>query len=193
MLILAINTTDAACDVALVRNTDILAEQCETMVRGQDARLPTLIGELLDSAGAALADLNRIAVVVGPGSFTGIRIGVAFARGLALALGIPAVGLTSLEAGLSPETTEPVKIALAAQKRPPDRTWWTQDLKDGIGTSPVLEEAEAALDPDTLSTADPRAVWAGQKAGALDPTKHRPSPVYARQPDAVPMKPAARP
>lgn len=187
MLILAINTSEAACDVALVRDGALVLERRETMTRGQDARLPGLVSEVLAEGDAALQDLTRIAIVTGPGSFTGIRIGVAFARGLALALNIPAIGLTSLEAGLPPEMIGPAKGALPAQKRAPDRTWWTQELQQGLGVTPVIEEREAALDPRDYEPATPRAAWAGLKAGTLDPHAHRPSPVYARAPDAVPM------
>ena len=68
------------------------------MTQGHDARLAPLVDELMRSAGLAFSSLQRIAVIVGPGSFTGVRISVAFARGLSLALEIPAVGVTSLEA-----------------------------------------------------------------------------------------------
>lgn len=187
MLILAINTAEAACDIAIVQDGHVLFERREDMLRGQDARLPGLVEDALASAGATLAELDRIAVVTGPGSFTGIRIGVAFARGLALTLKIPAVGLTSLEAGLPPEMIGPAKAALPAQKRPPDKTWWTQEIQEGIGVMPVLEETEGALSLPDLEPATPKAVWAGLKAMTLDPQKHSTAPVYARAPDAVPM------
>lgn len=190
VLILAINTAEAACDIALVRDGAVIAEQCERMARGQDGRLPGLVEEVFREANVSLADLSRIAIVTGPGSFTGIRIGVAFARGLALALNIPAIGLTSLEAGLPPEMIGPAKAALPAQKRPPDRTWWTQELQEGLGVTPVIEQADSAVDPRDIEIATPRAAWAGLKAGTLTPGAHLPSPVYARAPDAVPMKPA---
>lgn len=189
MLILAINTSEAACDVALVRDGSVLVEKRETMTRGQDGRLPGLVEEALGEAGVTLADLTRIAIVTGPGSFTGIRIGVAFARGLALALNIPAIGLTSLEAGLPPEMIAPAKGALPAQKRPPDRTWWTQEIQHGLGVTPVIEESEASLDPRDYEPATPRAAWAGLKAGTLDPHAHLPSPVYARAPEIHKPKP----
>lgn len=188
MLILAINTAEAACDIAIVQDGVVLIERREAMARGQDARLPLLVDEVLCEAGFSLQDLARIAVVTGPGSFTGIRIGVAFARGLALALKIPAIGLTSLEAGVPPAMIGPAKVALAAQKRPPDRTWWTQELQEGLGVTPVKEEPESALDPQDLETATPRAAWAGLKAENVSPASHAPSPVYARAPDAAPMK-----
>jgi tRNA threonylcarbamoyladenosine biosynthesis protein TsaB len=189
MLILAINTAEAACDVALVRGDTVLAEQREALVRGQDGRLPGLVDEVLLSAGANLGDLDRLAVVTGPGSFTGIRIGVSFVRGLALALGIPAIGVTSLEAGLPPEMIGPARAALPAQKRPPDRTWWTQELQEGLGVTPVVETPETALDPRDIETATPRAAWAGLKAVALTPAERPAAPVYARAPEIHKAKP----
>ena len=191
MLILAINTAEAACDVALIRDGVVAAEKRETMARGQDGRLPLLVDEVLAEAGTELAALDRIAIVTGPGSFTGIRIGVAFARGLALALDIPAIGLTSLEAGLAPEIIGPAKAALPAQKRPPDRTWWTQELQQGLGVMPVIEENEANLSLRDLEEATPRAAWAGLKATSLDPQTHSPIPVYARAPEIHKPKPKA--
>ena len=189
MLILAINTSEAACDVALVRDSNVLAERREDLLRGQDGRLPGLVDEILSGASTVLQDISRIAVVIGPGSFTGIRIGVSFARGLALALDIPAIGITSLEAGLPPEMIGPAKAALPAQKRPPDRTWWTQELQLVIGVMPVVEETEAGLNLKDLEEAKPRAAWAGIKAGTLDPKAHPPSPVYARAPEIHKPKP----
>jgi len=98
MLILGINTTGDACETALVRDGAIVAERSEPMMQGHDARLAPLVDELMRTTSVAFAALDRIAVVVGPGSFTGIRVGVAFARGLSLSLDVPSVGVTSLEA-----------------------------------------------------------------------------------------------
>ena len=183
MLILAINTAEAACDVALIQHGKILADKQESLLRGQDGRLPGLVEDVLNMAAVQLGDIDRLAVVVGPGSFTGIRIGVAFTRGLALALNVPAIGITSLEAGLPPAMIGPAKAALPAKRRPPDKTWWTQELQMGIGVTPVVEEAEARLPLDDLEPAKPRATWAGLKAADLDPKNHPPSPIYARAPE----------
>ena len=101
MVILALDTAGEDCAVALAKagnGMSLLARRSETIGRGHAERLMPMIGEALAEAGLTYADLGRIAVTTGPGSFTGTRIGVAAARGLALALGIPAVGVSVLDA-----------------------------------------------------------------------------------------------
>ena len=76
------------------------------MNRGHAERLFPMIDELMAEAGCSPGDLSRIAVCTGPGSFTGLRVGVAAARGLALGLGIPAIGVTRFEALIGPGERE---------------------------------------------------------------------------------------
>lgn len=108
MLLLAIDTAGPACAVALARagegGPEILARIEERIGRGHAERLMPMIEEALGAAQKSFDELGRIAVTVGPGSFTGVRVGVAAARGLALALGIPAVGVGSLNAIALPVT-----------------------------------------------------------------------------------------
>jgi tRNA threonylcarbamoyladenosine biosynthesis protein TsaB len=110
MLLLAVDTAGPACAVALLHevagNALIIASMTEVIGRGHAERLIPMIEVLMAESGKALADLGRIAVTTGPGSFTGIRVGVAAARGLALALDIPAVGVGSLEALVLPVAGE---------------------------------------------------------------------------------------
>lgn len=191
MLVLAINSCLPACDAAIGRfdesgQLEVLAQNTEQMRRGQDARLPGFVSELCDAAGIELPELGRIAVVTGPGSFTGIRIGVAFARGLSLGFSIPVVGLTSLEAGTDKNASG--LFGFAAQKRPPDRTWWVQCLQNGLGTDEVIEHSEADLPVGAFQDVEPSAVHALQKALLVSPESHPASPVYARLPDAAPPK-----
>ena len=72
------------------------------MVRGHAEALMPLIARVMDAAALGFAELDRIAVTTGPGSFTGLRVGIAAARGIALAAGKPAVGLTTLAAFAAP-------------------------------------------------------------------------------------------
>ncbi|NNF79619.1 MAG: tRNA (adenosine(37)-N6)-threonylcarbamoyltransferase complex dimerization subunit type 1 TsaB [Rhizobiales bacterium] len=100
MITLAFDTCLDACSVALIDAGpgEVLAARHELMSRGQAEALFPLIDETVKEAGLAPADIRQIAVTVGPGTFTGVRIGVAAARGLAVASDLPVVGLTSLHA-----------------------------------------------------------------------------------------------
>ncbi|MBJ7407798.1 MAG: tRNA (adenosine(37)-N6)-threonylcarbamoyltransferase complex dimerization subunit type 1 TsaB [Bradyrhizobium sp.] len=100
MLILAIDTALDAC-AAAVLDTDageFLAQESLLMKRGHAEALMPMIARVMQSADLAFTSLDRIAVTVGPGSFTGLRVGISAARGLALAAKRPAVGLTTLSA-----------------------------------------------------------------------------------------------
>ncbi|MCP3378852.1 tRNA (adenosine(37)-N6)-threonylcarbamoyltransferase complex dimerization subunit type 1 TsaB [Bradyrhizobium sp. CCGUVB4N] len=100
MLILAIDTALEAC-AAAVLDTDageLLAQEQQLMKRGHAEALMPMIARVMQSADLAFTALDRIAVTVGPGSFTGLRVGISAARGLALAAKRPAVGLTTLSA-----------------------------------------------------------------------------------------------
>lgn len=96
--ILAFDTSAAHCAAALLVDDKIVASRQELMTKGQAERLVPLMQELLDEAGCTWKELDAIGVGVGPGNFTGIRIGVSAARGLALGLGKPAIGVSTLEA-----------------------------------------------------------------------------------------------
>ena len=96
-LILAFDTSAAHCAAALLSG-DRLWLKTEAMEKGQAERLMPLISDLLAEAGVVLTEVTAIAVGTGPGNFTGVRIAVAAARGLALGLGVPTIGVTRLEA-----------------------------------------------------------------------------------------------
>ena len=97
-LVLAFDTSAAHCAAALVRGPAVLAARHEPMDRGQAERLLPMLEELMAEAGTGWTALDGIGVVTGPGNFTGVRLAVAAARGLALGLGIPAVGVSIFEA-----------------------------------------------------------------------------------------------
>lgn len=96
--ILAIDTTLGACSVALLKDGEVRAEQKEVRARGHVERLLPMADEVLKSAGCDPQELDYIAVTKGPGTFAGVRIGLSAAKGMALALDIPIVAITSLEA-----------------------------------------------------------------------------------------------
>ncbi|MGH7024255.1 MAG: tRNA (adenosine(37)-N6)-threonylcarbamoyltransferase complex dimerization subunit type 1 TsaB, partial [Caulobacteraceae bacterium] len=98
MSLLAIDTCLAACQAAVISDGVALASLSEPMARGHQERLGPMVREAMDQAGLRFSELDRIAVTVGPGSFTGLRVGLAFAKGLALALDIPCTGVGTLAA-----------------------------------------------------------------------------------------------
>ncbi|MEL6569826.1 MAG: tRNA (adenosine(37)-N6)-threonylcarbamoyltransferase complex dimerization subunit type 1 TsaB [Pseudomonadota bacterium] len=200
MTILAINTAQSACDVAVLRSGETVAHHCETLKTGQDARLPALVEATLATAGAQMTNLFQIAVCVGPGSFTGVRIGVAYARGLALALKKPCIGVTSLQACIDPaELQAPLRVALQAKKRPPDLSFWTQLMGPGLVSTapeewplgalaacshPLMSDAQDLV-PSPMGIAEPSAIRVAAWGAVLSPEGAPPSPAYVRPPDAA--------
>ena len=98
MNLLAFDTACDACSVAVWRDGVIVAQSAKAMVRGQSEELVTMIDRIMGQADQSFAALTAIAVTVGPGAFTGLRIGLATARALALAADRPAIGVTTVEA-----------------------------------------------------------------------------------------------
>src|SRR6201982_4197674 len=108
MLILAIDTALDAC-AAAVLDTDsgrLIAQASQAMKRGHAEALMPLIADVMKEAGVPFATLDRIAVTTGPGSFTGLRVGLSAARGIALAANKPVVGVTTLTAYAAPVVSE---------------------------------------------------------------------------------------
>ena len=99
MRLLAFDTCFSACSAAVIDTVGartLRAAACEVPAGGQAERLVPMIGEVMRAGGVAFSDLDAIAVTTGPGTFTGVRTGVAAARGLGLATGLPVRGLSSL-------------------------------------------------------------------------------------------------
>src|SRR2546421_6712889 len=108
MRILAIDTALAACSAAVL-DTEIgalIASETLAMSRGHAEALMPLIARVIDEADVEFKQLDRIAVTTGPGSFTGLRVGIAAARGIALAAGKPAIGLSTLAGFAAPLIAE---------------------------------------------------------------------------------------
>lgn len=121
MLVFAIDTALEACAAAVLdtRTDRVVAHETQAMTRGHAEALMPLIKRVRDSSGLDFSQIDRIAVTVGPGSFTGLRVGIAAARGIALAAGKPAVGLSTLAAFAAPlmdaDDTVPVVSAIDAR------------------------------------------------------------------------------
>jgi tRNA threonylcarbamoyladenosine biosynthesis protein TsaB len=98
MIVLGLDTCLSTCACAVVADGRVLARAVEPMARGHQERLAPLVEETMAAAGVGFDALDRIGVTVGPGSFTGLRVGLAFAKGLGSALGVPVVGVGALEA-----------------------------------------------------------------------------------------------
>lgn len=98
MKILALDCATAACSVAIWIDGAVRAVERADLGRGQAEALMPMVERVRAEAGLAFAQLDRLAVTIGPGHFTGLRSGLAAARGLALATGLPLVGITTLEA-----------------------------------------------------------------------------------------------
>jgi tRNA threonylcarbamoyl adenosine modification protein YeaZ len=156
----------------------------EEMGRGQSERLVPMLEDLLAEAGLAWRDLDVLGVGIGPGNFTGIRIAVATARGLALGLGIPAVGVNGFETAGAPAGTT---VLIGA----PREQFYAQ--KPGSAEPPrLLSSGEAARLPGPLLEAgtvplDRRVATIARLAAARrDAPGPRPAPLYLRPADAAP-------
>jgi len=102
-LLLGIDTATTGCSVALMRAETCLAENQTRMLRGHSEALPMMIDTVMKSAGVSFDQLDGIAVTRGPGAFTGLRVGLAAARALALSINKPCIGISTFES-LSAET-----------------------------------------------------------------------------------------
>ncbi len=93
MKVLSLDCASALCSVCVRQSGNVIAQEVEAMERGQDARLMPMVQAVMEQAGMTYADLDRVAVIRGPGSFTGLRIGLATARGIGFAAGKPVLSV----------------------------------------------------------------------------------------------------
>ncbi|ASY61509.1 TsaB protein, required for threonylcarbamoyladenosine (t(6)A) formation in tRNA [Sinorhizobium sojae CCBAU 05684] len=215
MLVLAIDTSGTGCAAAVYDSVAgvVLARAEEDIGRGHAERLMAFVDEALRASGRRLEDIDRIAVTIGPGSFTGIRVGVAAARGLALALSKPAVGVTTLQViAESARRSDPGRPVLAAVDAKRDEVY--------VQSFDALGQPEAPAEPLPVGLARERfsgfagvvcgtaahlvtaPVMAGEVShksdmidiavvarlgAAADPASAKPRPLYLRGPDAKPQ------
>ncbi|MGB3315084.1 MAG: tRNA (adenosine(37)-N6)-threonylcarbamoyltransferase complex dimerization subunit type 1 TsaB [Albidovulum sp.] len=190
-LILAFDTSAAHCAAALLCGDTVLSARVEEMRRGQAEQLMPMLEEMLRDTGRSWSDLDAIGVGTGPGNFTGIRISVAAARGLALSLGIPAIGVSGFEA-TAPDHTNPHWAVIPA----PRGMVYAQRLGEDPGDPALLPEVDLAglgtpvLRLDDLS-ADQHAVHVAKIAARrCRDAPDRPAPLYVRPADAAPPREA---
>jgi len=183
MIVLAIDTSLDACSVAILRDGVVLASCSEPMQRGQAERLAPMVQEIAQGAGIAFADLDRIAVTTGPGSFTGVRVGLSFARALALAVGKPCIGVSTLEALALAEGRPGLRAALIET---PGAAYFAL-YENGIARvapQPIERGAQDALTPPGAARIGPgvcvSAPALARYAAALDPARYPPNPSYLR-------------
>jgi tRNA threonylcarbamoyl adenosine modification protein YeaZ len=192
--LLMIDSAAAQCAVAVFSDGRPLVERAETMTRGHAERLLPMIAEALDEAGLRRADLDAVAVCTGPGGFTGARIGVAAARGLALGLRRPAVGVDWFEA-LAFGVRGPAAVLIPGL----NGLRWLRRFEDGapcapalcVGVGeplPALSPHEALIEPSSDNGLAPLARVAMARLGAASSSRaiERPAPLYVRPPDAAP-------
>lgn len=114
MLVLAFDTAQGALSAAVHDDGGELASVFELRTRGHAEALMPLIETVLAETALGFTDLDALAVTIGPGTFTGLRVGLAAARGLALALHLPLVGVTTLEAVAEPVDADAKETVVAA-------------------------------------------------------------------------------
>jgi len=211
--VLAIDTSEVNCSATLLMTDGRTFYRSEPLGRGHAERLLPMVEELLDEAGSVYADISRIAVVTGPGTFTGLRIGLSVARGLALSLAVPCVGLSGLAvlAGQAKVASGVVHCAITG--RGGQVFYQPFEKEDGVTQVQPLEhalnidadDARAAIESRSgyvLGSAVPMVM--GREVGpediidttvlaalslALEPGDYPPEPYYLREADAVVARP----
>jgi tRNA threonylcarbamoyladenosine biosynthesis protein TsaB len=219
MRLLAIDTALAACAAAVfdTDGTRILAIESLAMARGHAEALMPLLARVMDHADIGFSELDRIAVTVGPGSFTGLRVGIAAARGLALVSGKEAVGISTLSAFAAPHISNadgaPIVAAIDArhdsvylqvfaangQTLAGPHVATVSDAVRAVAGTPVrIVGSGAPLVAAAWPTDEPAPLlvdagdapgieWVARLGAAAPKTDAAPIPLYLRAPDARPQ------
>lgn len=214
MRVLVIDTALGACQAGLFDGETALAVLERPMEQGGMERIAGLTRDLMQAADFGFDVIDRIGVTTGPGSFTGLRVGLAFAQGLGAALARPVIGLSSLDALAASAASSGVVLAVIDARR---GQVYARLFRDGAAEGPpqALTLAEAAarardlgpglrlvgsgaplliegLDrPDALPLAAPTLTALAALTRTTDPRAAPPTPLYLRAPDAKP--PTRRP
>jgi tRNA threonylcarbamoyladenosine biosynthesis protein TsaB len=225
MRVLAIDTALSACAAAVLdtNHAAVTASRSIPMTRGHAEAVMPLIARVMDEAGIEFAQLDRIAVTTGPGSFTGLRVGISAARGIALAAGKPAVGLSTLAGFAAPHIAESDASSVVAAIDARHEHVYLQVFGPGGRTvvapriAPLREAVKAALasparivgsganmvaalwprtePPPVLveQLAAPDIGWIARLGAAAADGHGPPKPLYLRAPDAQPQDAARLP
>ncbi|MFN7127629.1 MAG: tRNA (adenosine(37)-N6)-threonylcarbamoyltransferase complex dimerization subunit type 1 TsaB [Brevundimonas sp.] len=213
MRLLVIDTALGACTAAVFEDDRPLAVRYEPMTKGHQERLGGLVRDVMAEAGVAFDDLDRIGVTVGPGSFTGLRVGLAFAQGLGAALDRPVVGVSTLDglAASLDRAETPVAALIDARRGQVYAKLFAQGGALGPDEALPLDEAARRIAAQgdavrlvgngaavlveafpglSFASMDARAAPAPEALARLvraaDPEIHPPRPLYLRAPDATP-------
>ncbi|MDJ1158744.1 tRNA (adenosine(37)-N6)-threonylcarbamoyltransferase complex dimerization subunit type 1 TsaB [Chelatococcus sp. SYSU_G07232] len=219
MRVLAIDTALGACAACVLEKgaAEPLAHESLTIDRGHAEALLPLVERVVAHSEGGFAALSRVAVTVGPGSFTGLRVGIAAARAIGLAAKIPVVGVTTLSALLAPLVAREENRFLAAaidarhghvffqvvaaggRTVIPPRHLSVRDAARAIGAGPVTLSGSGApaVAAEALSLGTdavvgevapaPSILWVARLGLAADPAAALPKPFYLRSPDARPQ------
>ena len=225
MRILAIDTALGACSACVLEagEAEPLAREQLAMDRGHAEALMPLVERVMDGLEGGFASLGRVAVTVGPGSYTGLRVGVSAARAIAFAAGIPAVGVTTVAACAAPLIgREPGRVIAAALDAKHGQVWFQalssegkplvplrqvsyRDAARAIGAGPVSLVGSAALavaneawaiglDAVVVDGATaPDIAWVARLGQIADPQSAPPRPLYLKAPETTPQDKARLP
>ena len=213
MRVLIVDTALGACSAAVVEDGRLLGLRTELMTKGHQERLAGMARDAVADAGGGFGALDRIGVTVGPGSFTGLRVGLAFAQGLGAALSRPVVGVSTLDAlAASVEAGGLVAAVIDARRG----QVYARLFRDGVALGaaealPLDVAVERILEADVAPTlvgsgavllsetfperlgeavleplAAPTSEALARLTAAADPANAPPRPLYLRAPDATP-------
>lgn len=225
MRILAIDTALGACSACVLEAgaTQPVAIEQVAMERGHAEALMPMIERVMGEVEGGFSSLDRVAVTIGPGSYTGLRVGISAARAIAFAAGIPAVGVSTLAATAAPLIgREGGRVIAAALDARHGQVWFQalnaqgkqlvsirqvnhRDAARAIGAGPVSLVGSAALAVaneawaiglDAVVVDDARApdvIWVARLGLIADPQSAPPRPLYLKEPETTPQDRARLP
>jgi tRNA threonylcarbamoyladenosine biosynthesis protein TsaB len=225
MRVLAIDTALAACSAAVLDTEygGIVASESLPMIRGHAEALMPLLRRVMDDAGLAFPDIDRIAVTTGPGSFTGLRVGISAARGIAMAAERPVVGISTLSAYAAPHMAADDKLPVVAAIDARHAHVYLQVFAPGgraltaARIAALSEAVQAAKETPCYlvgsaaqtvaaalsdshraaslvdASAAPDIAWVARMGAVVPEGQSPPTPQYLRAPDAQPQNAARLP